>query len=88
VPIFLSPQPRHVLEAIADVGSRDEADGIYNGLLLLAHSSGMGATPIVLQMNLQADLGMPATIAKLRHDRSYIDLAPCLSPILYKLTRG
>jgi hypothetical protein len=52
----LSPQPRHVLEAIADVGSRDEADGIYNGLLLLAHSSGMGATPIVLQMNLQADL--------------------------------
>src|SRR6266436_8707405 len=56
VPIFLSPQPRHVLDAIADVGSRGEADGIYNGLLLLAHSSGMGATPIVLQMNLQADL--------------------------------
>jgi len=39
VPIFLSPQPRHILDASADVGSRGEADEIYNGLLLLAHST-------------------------------------------------
>jgi hypothetical protein len=35
----LSPQPRHILDASADVGSRGEVDEIYNGLLLLAHST-------------------------------------------------
>ncbi len=40
VPIFLSPQPRHILDASADPGSRGKADRIYNGLLSRAHSSG------------------------------------------------